>query len=299
MYYPESDIIAARWPKWQRAIEQLDDLFASNAGKLLTRDFVCRFVDESVRTVDILLNEYVKLGVVKDVEAVACPSHPEVVQATKDDEGDFYCDLCDEKYDANAVLRCTAILCRPAVQSSIYLKSPCPVGTTQSAGGLSSGVVPQDYRFDVAISFAGDSKRDRIRQVVRELGGRFGDGRIFFDEDFEHEIAGVDADTFFQNVFGKRTLLVVTCVCKRYNEKPWTRSEWRAIRSFITEHWQSGLGRFRFLPIRFDDGEIDGLFSNLDVIPDVRHRTPIEIADLISKRYEVCCSGDEDAASSS
>lgn len=146
----------------------------------------------------------------------------------------------------------------------------------------------EDYRFEIAISFAGDNKRDLVRKVAVLLQEKVGKGKVFFDEWFESELAGTDAHIVLQNYYQKKTRLVVTCVCKRYNEKPWTQEEWRAIQAFERDLRDAGSGnvkRMRFLPLRFGDGEIDGLFSTA-IVPDVRSREPKEIAELILKRLD-------------
>ena len=150
-----------------------------------------------------------------------------------------------------------------------------------------------EYRFEVALSFAGDNKRDKVRQIAELLRNALGDGKVFFDEWFEAEIAGLDAVDYLQNVYGKQSQLVVTCVCARYNEKPWTQDEWRAIRAFergLRDVNTGNLKRMRFLPLRFGDGEVDGLFSTA-IVPDVRDRTPAAIAKLILERWRLSKGG--------
>jgi MoaA/NifB/PqqE/SkfB family radical SAM enzyme len=145
---------------------------------------------------------------------------------------------------------------------------------------------PKDYRFEIALSFAGDNKRDKVRKVAELLRERVGQGRVFFDEWFESELAGPDAHIVLQNYYGKMTRLVVTCVCQRYNEKPWTQEEWRAIQAFerdLRDANTDNVKRMRFLPLRFGDGEIDALFSTA-IVPDVRTRPPTDIAELILQR---------------
>lgn len=147
----------------------------------------------------------------------------------------------------------------------------------------------EEYRFEIAISFAGDNKRNLVRDVAKLLQEKVGKGKVFFDEWFESELAGPDAQVVLQNYYRKKTRLVVTCVCQRYNEKPWTQEEWRAIQAFERDLRDAGtdnVKRMRFLPLRFGDGEIDGLFSTA-IVPDVRNRTPEKIAELILKRLKL------------
>ena len=149
------------------------------------------------------------------------------------------------------------------------------------------------YRFEVALSFAGDNKRDKVRQIASTLRNKLGDGKVFFDEWFEAELAGHDAVAYLHNVYGKQAQLVVTCVCARYNEKPWTQDEWRAIQAFergLRDVNSGNIKRMRFLPLRFGDGEVDGLFSTA-IVPDVRDRTPQAIAKLILERLRLSKGG--------
>lgn len=71
---------------------------------------------------------------------------------------------------------------------------------------------PEAYRFDVAISFAGDGKRDQVRAVAERLRRELGHDKVFFDEWFEAELAGHDAHIVLQNIYGKHARLVVTGV---------------------------------------------------------------------------------------
>lgn len=152
-----------------------------------------------------------------------------------------------------------------------------------------------NYRFAVAISFAGDDKRTKVRQVAEILKNRIGDGRVFFDEWFEAELAGQDANIVLQKIYQESTQLVVTCVCKRYSEKPWTQEEWRAIQSFernLRDPGSDNKKRLRFLPLRFGDGDVDGI-SDIAIVPDVRERSPEQIANLIFERLKLSETSEE------
>ena len=151
--------------------------------------------------------------------------------------------------------------------------------------------VNTDFRFEVALSFAGDNKRDQVRRVASLIKKQLGDGRVFFDEWYKAEIAGLDADLVLQRIYGRDTRLVVTCVCQRYDEKPWTQLEWRAIRALeqnLRDASTDNVKRLRILPLRFGDGEVDGLYaSSISIVPDVRKDQDQEIADLILERLRL------------
>lgn len=146
-----------------------------------------------------------------------------------------------------------------------------------------------EFRFEVAVSFAGEKKRDTIKRVMEILVAKIGVGKVFFDEWFEPELAGHDGQIVLQNIYLKKTRLVVSCICERYGEKPWTQDEWRAIQAFerdLRDADTENVKRMRFLPLRFDDGEVVGIYPTA-IVPDVRNRTAEEIADLILARLEL------------
>lgn len=162
------------------------------------------------------------------------------------------------------------------------------------------------FRFEIAISFAGDSKRDLIRSVAELLVETVGKGKVFLDEWFEAELAGPDAHLVLQDIYQNRTCLVVYCVCQCYNKKPWPQEEWRAIQVFERDLRDANTGnvqRLRLLPLRFSDGVVDGMFPTA-IVPDVRNRTAEQIADLILSRHRLAGLGrqpldsDEDDQSS-
>jgi tetratricopeptide (TPR) repeat protein len=149
--------------------------------------------------------------------------------------------------------------------------------------------VATDFRFQVAFSFAGDGKRDVVRAVAELVRSSVGAGRVFFDEWFEEELAGHDAQIVLQTIYMRHTLLVVACICDQYDSKSWTREEWRAIQAFERTLRDAGTinsERLRLLPLGFGDGTADGLLETA-IVPDVRDRSVAEIADLILSRLEL------------
>ena len=65
-------------------------------------------------------------------------------------------------------------------------------------------------KFAVAFSCAGE-QRALVRTIALSVEAVVGLGSVFFDEWFEHYIAGDDADLVLQDIYGKRSELVVVC----------------------------------------------------------------------------------------
>jgi hypothetical protein len=142
-------------------------------------------------------------------------------------------------------------------------------------------------RFQVAFSFAGE-QRDLVRAVAEAVEREIGSPNVFFDEWFEHYIAGDDADLRLQEIYGRRCVLAVVCVSGQYGDKPWTTAEHAAIRSrhmkargSPNKHDQLGV-----LPIRVGEGDVEGLLFNA-IVPDIRTKSVGAAAELILERLRL------------
>ena len=74
----------------------------------------------------------------------------------------------------------------------------------------------------MAFSLAGE-QRQLVLPIAQEVEAILGRSMVFYDDWYEHWIAGVDADLLLQGLYGKGAELVVVCVSGTYANKPWTR----------------------------------------------------------------------------
>jgi hypothetical protein len=141
-------------------------------------------------------------------------------------------------------------------------------------------------RFQVALSFSG-AEREFVRAIAAAVERRLGPSSVFFDEWFEFYIAGDDADVKLQRIYGAGCELAVVCVSATYGRKAWTRAEHRAIRSrlMLSHADEDPRQPDRVLPIRVGEGDVNGIPFNT-IAPDVRERTPDQIAELIVDRLQ-------------
>jgi hypothetical protein len=139
-------------------------------------------------------------------------------------------------------------------------------------------------KFLVAFSFAGE-QRELVRAIAEAVKKKLGPRTVFFDEWFEHFLAGHDADLRLQKIYGDQSELVVVCVSERYGGKPWTLAEHEAIRARFMQirSSQEERDKLRILPIRVGEGEVKGILINT-IVPDVRERSAAESAELIVRR---------------
>jgi glycosyltransferase involved in cell wall biosynthesis len=140
-------------------------------------------------------------------------------------------------------------------------------------------------KFLVAFSFAGE-QRELVRAIAEAVQKRLGPRTVFFDEWFEHFIAGHDADLRLQEIYGEQSELVIVCVSERYGGKPWTLAEHEAIRARFMRirTSQKERDKLRILPIRVGEGEVKGILIDTTIVPDVRERSAAQSAELIVSR---------------
>lgn len=139
-------------------------------------------------------------------------------------------------------------------------------------------------RFAVAFSFAGE-QRQVILPVVQEVEAILGQSTVFYDDWYEYWIAGPDADLLLQSVYGEKAELVVMGVSGAYGNKPWTNTEYRAVRARLMRT-ATAEDRHRILPVRVGDGDVEGVLFN-EIVPDLRDKTPAEAAELIVARLKL------------
>ena len=142
-------------------------------------------------------------------------------------------------------------------------------------------VMPQTKRrFQVGLSFPGEYRRF-VRKVASHLEKKLQQKNVFFDENYEAELARPDLDLYLQRIYLEETDLVAVFLCEAYDKKDWCQLEWRAIRNIIKRK-----NAHQIMPIRLDDGDVSGIYE-IDGYVSVRDREPSEIADLIIERLRL------------
>ena len=139
-------------------------------------------------------------------------------------------------------------------------------------------------RFKIAFSLAGE-QRHLVLPIAQEVEAVLGWSTVFYDAWYEHWIAGVDADLLLQELYGARAEVVVMCVSSAYGDKPWPRTEHRAVRARLMQA-TVGADRHQVFPVRVGDGEVEGVLFN-EIVPDLRDKTPVEAAELIVARLNL------------
>ncbi len=142
------------------------------------------------------------------------------------------------------------------------------------------------YRFDIAFSFAG-THRERVRAIAGIVRERLGPDVVFYDEWFEDELNGDDADVFLQNCYEKRSLMVIADVSEDYSGRRWPQAEARAIRALrmTIDTARDEVSRLRLAYIRFAEGDVPGVHGTA-ITWDAAKKSDEELAALILSRLQ-------------
>jgi len=138
----------------------------------------------------------------------------------------------------------------------------------------------EDINFKVALSFPG-GKRKFVSKVAANLRSALGDDQVFYDFDYQSQLAKPDLDILLQNLYRNNSDLVVVFLCKEYMDKEWCGLEWRSIRDII-----KAKDNDRIMFVRFDDVNVDGVLS-IDGYIDANHFTEDEVSTFIQERIEL------------
>ncbi|SMG10295.1 TIR domain-containing protein [Marivirga sericea] len=137
-----------------------------------------------------------------------------------------------------------------------------------------------DINFKVAVSFPGE-KRRYVSSVVDNLRAQLGKDKIFYDFDYQAQIARPNADVLLQDIYHKQSELIVVFLCQEYSQKDWCGLEWRGVRDLIKAKEDD-----KIMFVRFDNAEIDGAFS-IDGYIDGNIFQPKEVASFIIERINI------------
>jgi len=138
-------------------------------------------------------------------------------------------------------------------------------------------------RFKVAMSFPGE-RRQYISATVTALRPYLPPDSIFYDYDYQTQLAKPNLDVLLQDVYRNKADLIVIFLCEEYAEKQWCGLEWRAIRDLI-KHKNDDQIMF----VRFDDAPVEGVLS-LDGYVDARVHSPEKLAEFILQRIQTSTS---------
>ena len=145
------------------------------------------------------------------------------------------------------------------------------------------------YKYDVAISFAGE-QREYVNKLVKRLDElRI---KVFIDKRNCNGFWGKDLRNLFENAFYRDARFVITIFSKEYNKKMWTQFEYNILKKRIE------LDENYIIPIVYD-GTLPDDWPNTKEYIDVRENTIDEIALTILGKIKKQHKTDEKKSSDS
>ena len=155
----------------------------------------------------------------------------------------------------------------------------------QALGKIDRSNSPIDrIEFEVALTFAG-AQRGYVAQVVDKIRERLGPDKVFYDHDYQAQLSRPNLDVLLQDIYFRRSRLVVAFLSKEYQDRDRCGIEWRSIRAQIGVRSDDTL-----MFVRFDDSVVDGVFER-DGFHDARVSSPEEIARAIEDRLATVIGG--------
>lgn len=104
---------------------------------------------------------------------------------------------------------------------------------------------------------------------------------LFYDFDYQSQLARPNVDTLLQNIYRNHAKLIVVFLSKEYAQKEWCGLEWRAVRDIIKSK-----GDEQIMFVRFDNAPIEGLFS-IDGYIDANIFESKQVAEFILERVKL------------
>ena len=136
----------------------------------------------------------------------------------------------------------------------------------------------QNKRFAIALSFPGEHRRF-VKNVAKRLAEHLSRERVFFDEWFQPELLGLDADLKLKKIYRELSELVVPFFSEYY-EKDWCQIEWSAIRVILKARRKEDA----VIPVQIDGTKVDG-WEEIDFAIRKGNMTGKQVADLIFDAY--------------
>lgn len=156
--------------------------------------------------------------------------------------------------------------------------------TRMRRDGLNSSVLShalvkrlEDLRFLVALSFPGTC-RGYVEQIAIRLRSTLGAERVFYDMDFQAQLARPNLDILLQKIYHDQSDLIVVFLSGDYDASEWCGLEWRVIRDIIKRKRAD-----QVMFVRFDDAPVPGSLS-IDGYIDARQHDAAAVSQFIIQR---------------
>jgi hypothetical protein len=160
---------------------------------------------------------------------------------------------------------------------------PVPAGPSHAVASTQVGrqaaqTASADYRYDVALSFAGPQRplADVLATTLRDSGIT-----VFYDDFYPEHLWGKDLASYFDRVYRKEARFCVIFVSGEYKTRAWTYHELRSALARALEE----RGREYILPIQVEPVELEGIPPTLGYVSLSRYSIE-QIAELLLRKLK-------------
>lgn len=136
----------------------------------------------------------------------------------------------------------------------------------------------QKFKYDVAVSFAGED-RTVVEEFVNILASNH--VSVFYDSWEQSELWGKDLYQYLDMIYSQAAQYCVIFVSRHYVKKAWTKHELRSAQARAFQQNSEYI-----LPIKLDDTELPGLPGTIAYI-DARHTKIDELACLLLEKLGI------------
>ena len=136
----------------------------------------------------------------------------------------------------------------------------------------------QKFKYDVAVSFAGED-RPLVEEFVNILASN--NVSIFYDSWEQAKLWGKDLYQYLDMIYSQAAQYCIIFVSKNYVEKAWTKHELKSAQARAFQQNSEYI-----LPIKLDDTELPGIPGTIAYI-DIRHVKIDEVARLLLEKLNV------------
>jgi hypothetical protein len=179
---------------------------------------------------------------------------------------------------AQAVMEPYGMYLLPVEQGQIE-RTNQEIGRKTQGGKLASVKAGQDYKYDVALSFAWAQRHlaDTLAKTVRGAGFT-----VFYDNFFPEQLWGKDLVVFFDEIFRRNSRYCVIFISKDYLGRMWTNHERRSAQARALQE----RGNEHILPVQVDNSELPGLPTTLGFLSLSQYNIE-RIAEILIKKLSV------------
>lgn len=137
---------------------------------------------------------------------------------------------------------------------------------------------PNQYEYDVALSFAGSDRIHAARLVsaMEKIGLT-----VFYDKNYEADLWGENLYQKLYSIYSSQALYCLILISKHYTERKWTLHELEAAQSRQLESKEAYI-----LPLRIDDTELPGNVLNIRGYLDLKEHSYDDTARILATKVK-------------